>query len=171
MTARPTHLYRAGRPVVTTFESTTKLYTRYPCDRLLDGDPIDPLALHFPNLSVCRNGLDVENGPDDARWSTALEAFSRPPEYESGSCVIGFTVADVPLSNSPLGSDRIFYFRIEHVPYEDLYPHCEIRAYLGAATDPILTESKIPGTVRKAVKQKIADAVSRHGQFWKAGSP
>jgi hypothetical protein len=138
---------------------------------LISNDEIDPLALRFPNLSATRDGLDLENGPDDARWSTALESWSRPPEYEADACVIGFTVADVPTERKVEGSGREFRFRVEHIPYEDLYPHCEVRAYLGDNPDPIEHESKIPSTVRKAVRQIIADAVSRTGHFWKAGSP
>ena len=150
------------------FAPDTRLYSRYRGN--LAGE-IDPLALRFFNMSVVAH-FQEESSPDDARWSTMCESWSKPPEYDAGAAVIGFSAKHVPTERVVAESGRKFRFQVEHVPYDDLYQHCEIRTYLeGGASEAVESESKIPSTVKKFVKQSIADAVMREGQLWMPGAP
>jgi hypothetical protein len=172
VTARPTHLLRNKRQVVPTTDDGISLFCRYIRPLPTPPPPIGSLELRFPDLSVTRNGLDPENSPHDARWSTEKEAWSKPPFYFPEARVIGFTVGDVPKTSNPgNNSPRTFHFAVEHVPYEDLYPHCEIKVYVDGEEGAVERENEIPTTVKKLVRQKIADAVFKAGTIWEAGQP
>lgn len=158
---RPPHLFRGGRDLVTSFEQHTKLYCRHAGK--FSSTPFGSLQLRFPNLSVTRDGLNAENCPDDARWSTELETFSKPPFYHADAQVIGFAVSAVPQTRSPENSPRVFRFTVEHAPYNDLYPHCEIRVRYDGQSDTIEAQNDIPSSVKKFVRQAIADAIIAGG--------
>ena len=167
---RPAHLFRDNRSLRSDFADDTELYHRLDCSVLNDSHELEPIGFRFPDLSVTRNGLDDANGPNDSRWVTTYDNY-KPPEFRADSCVMWFHVRDVQGVVAIDGVPRRFRFYLEHVPYEDLYPHSEIRVWNETDNCRVGQPKQIASAVKKFVRTKLTLLLEEHGRVWRPGSP
>lgn len=149
---RPPHLHRGGRDIRPAFPPDETLYRRCLPEHVLDGRVLAE-AFQFPDLSVLRSSECRD--PDDARWISVQEL--KPGEtlvvYDDWS-VVGIRVGDVPNQVEGENGGKDYDVAIKHVPYDDLFPHSEIRLIKDGVH--VQRSNKIPALIKRKIRDRIA---------------
>lgn len=119
-----------------------------------------PQAFRFPDLSVVRS-----NGPtgvtefeaSDALWVSEAEVPPGGRVYYPEAAVIAFRVQAVPPIIEREGGARPYSITVEHVPYDDMYPHSEVRGYVDGVR-VVGSESRFK------VRQKLKEALAKQSR-------
>ena len=127
-----------------------------------DNGIVLPDRLRIQDMSVVRSDLALS--PDDARWLCKADIKAGRAEYEEKSWVFAFPASAVPHTATAENEGRTFRIAVVHVPCDDLYPHCEVRFYVG--DHHVAEEKGISNSVKKKVRQKISDSVAP-ADVWK----
>lgn len=154
---RPERLLRNGRPEFNQFEAAEDLYRRCDPEHIAPDGRVLGEAFRFPELSMSRSrgpSDDDRFEPEDALWIPSEYADEGQPEFLRNSCVVQFTVADVPSEIEREGVAP-YTTQIQHAPYEDLYPHSIVNVLRDGGVVPN-RESAIKPAARRELRDRMA---------------
>ena len=142
----PEHLHRNDRPANQSFPDNEKLWMRFsPEHPLMDGKP--PPGIFRPTGQSVNRELMGESEPLDVLYSI------HGPPHPSTHGILEFNVSAVTSLRKPHPeqAERIFTFRVIHMPERCMYPHCEIQAYLDGQPLEEVRPNKIKTWLREAM--------------------
>jgi hypothetical protein len=133
----PERLRRGGRPLDPDLLGECCFMRCQP--EYIDGERLASAGIRFPDTSVNR-----------CKYSEPGDALGTKLEWG----FVRFRASDVPTSVEGENNARVD-FSIVHVPIDENYSHCEIRAFKGGVH--VKKGDKIPDTVKKIFRQLLCE--------------
>lgn len=150
-------MIRADRPVDQPLDRTEAVFLRWYSDWFANGGEFLPAAMAMPGQSVNRSGHGGRSWfvlLADPVEKTALAPAEHQQKARRQLCmgIISMESSILPLQTGEIDGKH-FTFRIDHVPEDHNYQHCQIEMVDG---DSIVTDDKQWRKVRKWFRTELA---------------
>lgn len=136
---------RNGRPIVSAFAPTERLYFRCMASWIEPDGTIKPANVHFPDQSVNR---EMFSKPCDVLLPDGTDRSKSWIHWG----VATIRVENVPSSLSTAGNVT-YNFTVEHDPLDDNYGHSELRVYKGGQRET--NSNKVNAGVKKGYRTAV----------------
>lgn len=149
-------MIRAGRPVDQPLDRSETVFLRWYSDWFEDDGEFRPAQMAMPGQSVNRSGHGGRSWfvliADPPETADHPEAFQFKARRQLCMGIISMESSILPLRTGEIDGKH-FSFRIDHVPEEHNYQHCQIEMIDG---DTVVTDQKNWRKARKWFRTELA---------------